>query len=233
MPPGSTVDEMIATVRADAGSDDALDQLAAASRSVAELEEVADAALSYFVDQCRRRGRSWSEISKALGVTKQAAHKRFSYTPATLERFTPRARALLPGAVSEALRLGHDNVGNEHILLALFTDSESIAAKVLAEAKITQATVERRILEANRRGSSTNEAPPFTGEATECLEKAVVEALRLGHNYVGTEHVLLALFANADALAAQILTEAGATHDELRDRIVEKLVGLIHSRPQS
>src|SRR5438876_8092975 len=136
MTPAPSLQELIETVRADAASGDALDQLATASRTAAEVEEVTDAMLSHFVDQCRRRGRSWSEISKALGVTKQAAHKRFSYTPATLERFTPRARALLPGAVSEALRLGHDNVGNEHILLALFTDSESIAAKVLAEAKI-------------------------------------------------------------------------------------------------
>jgi Clp amino terminal domain, pathogenicity island component len=230
MAPGPNLQEMIATVRADAGSEEALDQLAAASRTVAELEEVADAALSYFVDQCRRRGRSWSEISKALGVTKQAAHKRFSFTPPTLERFTPRARALLPGAVADALRLGHDTVGTEHILLALFADPESLAAKVLTEAKMTQATVERRIVEVTPRGSSTNEAPPFTAHATECLEKAVVEALHLGHNYVGTEHVLLALFANPETLAARILTQSGATHDELRNRIIGKLQGLTHTR---
>ena len=216
---------MIAAVQADAGSRDALGQLAAASRTVAELEEVADAALAYFVDQCRRSGRSWSEISRALGVTKQAAHKRFSFTPPTLERFTPRARALLPAAVAEALRLGHDDVGPEHILLGLFADSESLAAKVLADAQLTQAAVERRILDVRPRGSSTQEAPPFTEQATECLEKAVFEALPLGHNYVGTEHVLLALFANPETLAAQILTESGATRDELRNRIVEKLQG--------
>ena len=67
MTPGPTLEEMIATVRADATSDDARDQLAAASKAVAELEAVADAVLAHFVDRCRRSGRSWSEISAALG----------------------------------------------------------------------------------------------------------------------------------------------------------------------
>src|SRR5215470_5654682 len=112
MTPGPTIDQLIATVRTDAGSSDPLEQLATASRTVAELEEVADAALSHFVDQCRRSGRSWSDISKALGVTKQAAHKRFSLTSApTFERFTPRARAVLAGSRTEAQRLGHPYVG--------------------------------------------------------------------------------------------------------------------------
>src|SRR6266702_5897109 len=99
MTPGPSLQELISTVRVDAASDDVLDQLVTASRTVAELEEVADAALAHFVDQCRRSGRSWSEISGALGVTKQAAHKRFSFaTPPMLERLTPRARSALAAA---------------------------------------------------------------------------------------------------------------------------------------
>src|SRR5499427_794946 len=106
MTPGPTATELIAAVEADAASDDALDQLSAASQTVADLEDVADAALSHFVDQCRRSGRSWSEISKALGVTKQAVHKRFSFSP-TFERFTLRAKGALEGAADAARSLGH------------------------------------------------------------------------------------------------------------------------------
>src|SRR5579864_6320963 len=98
MPPAPTLSELIRTVRADAAGDDALELLAQASRTVGELEEVGDALLGHFVDQCRRAGRSWSEISRVLGVTKQAAHKRFSVAAPAFERFTPRARAVLESA---------------------------------------------------------------------------------------------------------------------------------------
>ena len=227
MTPGPTIQELIASVETDAASDDALDQLSAASQTVADLEEVADATLAHFVDQCRRSGRSWSEISKALGVTKQAAHKRFSITTPPLDRFTPRARAILPGAAAQALRLNHKFVGTEHILLALYTDTENLAAKVLTEMNVAQAEVEQRILAVTPRGTATSQELPFTPRATECIERAVGEALRLGHNYVGTEHFLLGLFADPTTLAAEILTQLGATHDDARALIVEKLSGYV------
>jgi len=223
MTPGPNLRELIATVRADAASDDALDQLATASTTVAELEEVADAALAYFVDRCRFSGRSWSEISRALGVTKQAAHKRFSFASPALERFTPRARALLPGAEAEARRLGHNYVGTEHILLALFADPASLAARILDEAEIARSTIDQHVLNITPRGSAADEAPPFTPLATACIDKAGAEARRLGHNYVGTEHVLLALFAEPEGLAAKLLTQLGVTYDNFRDRVIEKL----------
>ncbi len=225
MTPGPSLEDLIATVRADAGSDDVLAQLATASRTVAEMEEVADAALAHFVDQCRRSGRSWSEISKALGVTKQAAHKRFSVPP-TLERFTARARAVLPGAVAEALRLHHNYVGTEHILLALFADPESISAKVLAGLEITHAQVDERVRAVAGPSPTTVDTPPFTPRAKACFEHSVDEALKFLHNYVGTEHILLALFADEDSLAAKILTQLGATYTDTRRRIVEMFSGL-------
>jgi hypothetical protein len=229
MTPGPNLPELIATVRADAASDDALDQLATASTTVAELEEVADAALSYFVDRCRFNGRSWSEISRALGVTKQAAHKRFSFASPALDRFTPRARALLPGAEAEARRLGHNFVGTEHILLALFADPASLAARILDEAEIARSMIDQHILNITPHGSAADEAPPFKLLATACIDKAGAQARRLGHNYVGTEHVLLALFAEPEGLAAKILTQLGATYDNFRDRVVEKLSGFTYT----
>jgi hypothetical protein len=229
MTPGPNLRELIATVRADAASDDVLDQLATASTTVAELEEVADAALAYFVDRCRFGGRSWSEISRALGVTKQAAHKRFSFATPALERFTPRARALLPGAEAEARRLGHNYVGTEHILLALFADPGSLAAKILNEADIERSSIDQHISSSAPRGSAADEAPPFTPRATACIDEAGAEARRLGHNYVGTEHVLLALFVDPEGLAAKTLTQLGATYDDFRGRVVEKLSGYTYT----
>src|SRR6266481_8319494 len=105
MTPPPTLQELIETVRQDADSNRPLDQLVAAAGAAAQLEETTDALLGYFVDRCRRDGRSWTEISNALGVTKQAVHKRFAAalaahifaaTPApTFERFTGRARPVV------------------------------------------------------------------------------------------------------------------------------------------
>jgi hypothetical protein len=220
--PGPSLQALIAAVRADAATDDDIEQLATASRTVADLVEVADATLGHFVDQCRRQGRSWSEISRALGVTKQAAHKRFA-TPA-LERFTPRARAVVQAAADEARSLGQGDIGTEHVLMGLFAPAEGIAAQVLNDAGITRAVVEQRIRDGAARGSLLADAEPsFTPRATACIERAVTEALRLGHNYVGTEHLLLAVFGDSESLAASILTDLAATYDDFRVRVIEKL----------
>jgi hypothetical protein len=223
MTPGPTLEQLIATVRADAGSDDPLAELTTAARTVGELEETADAALAYFVDRCRSNGRSWSEISKALGVTKQAAHKRFSPSAPPLQRLTPRASAVLSQSAAEARGLGHTYIGTEHVLLALFLDPASIAAKILAALGITREVVEQRILDITPRGSARVEAPPYTPRATACLEHTLAEALQLGHNYIGTEHILLALFADPEGMAARILTELDATYDDVRARVIEAL----------
>src|SRR5215470_11920771 len=108
MTPPPTLQELIEIVRQDAGSDQPLDQLVAAAAAAAQLEETTDALLGHFVDRCRREGRSWSEISAALGVTKQAVHKRFAAAMAdrmilavpdpSLERMTPRAQRVLTAA---------------------------------------------------------------------------------------------------------------------------------------
>ncbi|HZI37104.1 MAG TPA: hypothetical protein VFF24_02265, partial [Acidimicrobiia bacterium] len=116
MTPAPTLQGLIETVEADAASADPLDLLATASSTVAQLAEVGDAVLGHFVDRCRRNGHSWTEISGALGVTKQAAHKRFSFTAPTLERFTERARRAVDAAAVAARDLRHNFVGTEHLL---------------------------------------------------------------------------------------------------------------------
>jgi hypothetical protein len=219
--PGPTLQELIDGVRADTPGEDALVQLSQASRTVADLEQTSDALLGHFVDQCRRSGRSWSEISRALGVSKQAAHKRFSLDAPNFERFTDRARNVLAQSEEEAHRLGHGFVGTEHLLLALYDSPDGLAAQILGESGITKAAVETQILALIKPGTASDERKlPFTPRAKAVVQKAVHEALQLGHNYVGTEHLLLALFSDGDAVAAKVLVELGASLQATRARIL-------------
>jgi hypothetical protein len=220
MTPGPTLQELIDGVRADTPGEDALVQLSQASKTVADLEQTSDALLGHFVDQCRRSGRSWSEISGALGVSKQAAHKRFSLDTPNFERFTDRARNVLAQSEEEAHRLGHGFVGTEHLLLALFDSPDGLAAQILDERRITRSMVETQVVALIKPGTASEEGKlSFTPRAKAAVQNAFHEALQLGHNYVGTEHILLGLFADGDAVAAKVLVELGANVDATRARI--------------
>jgi hypothetical protein len=227
MTPPPSLQELIDVVRADAAGADPLSQLAQASQTVAELEEVGDAVLGHFVDQCRRSGRSWSEISNALGVSKQAAHKRFSAVAPTFERFTPRARLVLRAAAEQARALGHEHIDPEHLLLGMFEPSAALAAQVLAEAGITrQGCTEQVIALVPRGASDSQELPGFSQEGIDALRFATEEALRFGHNYIGTEHLLLALYRNPGDVAARVLLTLGLAEDQARAALTEKLATL-------
>ena len=212
---------------------DPLSELSQAAAMVNDLEAASDALLDYFVHRCRREGRSWSEISTVLGVSKQAAHKRFS-SPARLgapsfERFTERARIVLGDAAEQARRLGHQVVGSEHLLLALFEPVDALAAQVLREAGIRRAEVETRVVTTSEPGpAEAAEQIPYTPRAIGVLRRSVEEALQLGHNYIGTEHLLLALIEETDALSSKILVSLGTSYDDVKDRLTRKLAALRH-----
>ena len=106
-------------------------------------------------------------------------------------------------------------MGTEHVLLGLYAEPEGIAAKALIESGLSGDDVEAAILAITPRGEVEVGAPPFTPRAAACLEKALSEALQLGHNYIGTEHILLGLFTDPDGLAARIMSDAGVTHDAI------------------
>jgi hypothetical protein len=229
MTPAPNLHELIETVLADARSTDPLEQLGEAARTASDLEDVTDALLGHFVDRSRRAGRSWSEISAVLGVSKQAAHKRFWASPPrdaagrpTFERFTPRARAVLADAGEQARALRHPSVGAEEILLALFEPAEALAAQVLREAGIDRTAVIDRIAAGpDGGGPPAKGAVPFSPSAIDVLRLAVQEALQLGHNYIGTEHLLLAMFGDDGASA--ILVAVGGSHEDIKNRLSEKL----------
>ena len=231
MTPAPTLQELIETVERDAPSSELLDLLSTASSTVAQLEEVGDAVLGHFVDRCRRHGHSWTEISGALGVTKQAAHKRFSFPAPTLERFTPRARGAVDAATKAARALGHNFVGSEHLLLGLFAEPQGLAALALAEAGVERAAVEAKVLEAVPRTTEPLlDNPLYIPQASLALQGALGEALRLGHNYIGTEHILLGLLRDRDTLAVRILGEFGVSSEWIRTRLVDMVNALAEER---
>ncbi|TDW23765.1 Clp protease N-terminal domain-containing protein [Kribbella kalugense] len=219
MTPGPDLQQLISTIKTDAGSDDELEQLATAAVTISELTTTSDAALGFFVDRARGAGKSWVEISAVLGVTKQAAHKRFadSWTsrPA-FERYTQRARAVVQAAADIARERNHDFVGTEHLLLGMYNQPEGIAAKVLVKHGITNESVLQAVdvqspaaEPSDKPKTLDGDNPPYTRRAAHVLQGAVGEAVTLGHNYVGTEHLLLAFYRDQAGIATKILLEQG------------------------
>jgi hypothetical protein len=233
MTPLPDLESLIDIVRSDAPGDDPLQQLAQASRSVGEIEDLNDALLDHFVQSCRASGCTWSEISSVLGVSKQAAHKRFASVTPTFERFTPRARAVLSDARERARAAGEGAIGTEHLLLALFGPAEALAAQVLRDSGLSRDAVQARLGADDHRPQGS---PPggggvgYSPRAVAALRHAVDEALQLGHNYVGTEHLLLALFGDSDAHGGRILVSLGATYDDIRERLIQKFAAMQRAR---
>ena len=141
-------------------------------------------------------------------------------------RFTDRARRVLVLAQDEARERGHGFVGTEHFLLGLLAEEEGVAALVLGSLGISLEETRDRVEEIAGRGQ---EAPPahipFTLPARQVLERSLQEALQLGHQYVGTEHLLLSLIAERDGIAAQVLAGQGADYDLVKERVVAMLTG--------
>ena len=234
MTPPPTLPELIATIQQDSPSDDPLDLLATASTTVAELSNTGDTVLDHYVLNARSQGRSWAEISSVLGVSKQAAHKRFSpskqgdvsvtFNLGDLSRFTDRARRTVAAAQQIAGSWGHNYVGTEHLLVAQYTEPDAIAAKVLADHGVTREQVEQKVHEVTPPGDPITDGRHlmFTPRSHKVLEDALREALTLGHNYIGTEHLLLGLLAS-DGLAAKALHDLGLSAKEAKADIIAAL----------
>ncbi|MEZ5321242.1 MAG: ATP-dependent Clp protease ATP-binding subunit [Microthrixaceae bacterium] len=142
------------------------------------------------------------------------------------ERFTDRARRVVVLAQEEARLLNHNYIGTEHILLGLIHEGEGVAAKALESLGISLEAVRQQVEEIiGQGGSSPSGHIPFTPRAKKVLELSLREALQLGHNYIGTEHILLGLVREGEGVAAQVLGKLGADLSRVRQQVIQLLSG--------
>ena len=142
------------------------------------------------------------------------------------ERFTERARQVVVLAQEEARTLKHNYIGTEHILLGLLREEEGLAARVLEGLEITVEEVRAQVIRIVGSGEEvTSGQIPFTPRAKKVLELALREALSLGHNYIGTEHILLGLVRENEGVAARILADFDADSEKIRNEIIRMLSG--------
>ncbi len=224
------LDDLIAAIKK--VHTDALDQLQDAVIAADHLGEVADHLIGHFVDQARRSGASWTDIGKSMGVTRQAAQKRFvPKETADLDpsqgfgRYTPRARNVVMAAHNEALAARNAEGRPEHLVLGLLAEPEGLAAKAI--------TAQDVLLDAVRQAATAalppaaEEVPelvPYGSDAKKVLELTFREALRLGHNYIGTEHILLALLEFENGRG--VLSGLGITKEAVEENVTAALANI-------
>jgi Clp amino terminal domain, pathogenicity island component len=219
--------------------DEPLEQLIDAILAADHLGELADHLIGHFVDQARRSGASWTEIGRSMGVTKQAARKRFvakepSQT-STLDpndgftRFTTRARNVVAATHNEATASRSGEIVPGHLILGLLSEPDAIAAKAIHHFGVAPAAI--RDAATGALPAPADDPPalvPYGPDARKVLELTFREALRLGHNYVGTEHILLALLEHEDG--AGVLAGLGIYKVTADAKILAALAAIVAAK---
>jgi hypothetical protein len=205
--------------------EDPLEQLSDAVLAAEHLGDVADHLVGHFVDQARRSGASWAEIGRSMGVTKQAAQKRFVSKGNDLDmaggfsRFTKRARSVVMASQETARTAGNDLIGTPHLVLGLLTEPKGLAATTITglgyPLKDVRKAASAVLPEA---ADAVPGLIPYDADAKKVLELSIREAIRLGHNYVGTEHILLALLEHENG--AGILSGLGLTKADAERHLI-------------
>jgi Clp amino terminal domain, pathogenicity island component len=201
------LDDLIGYIKSQQGT--ALDHVSTAMQMSEHLGEVSDHLIGHFVDQARKAGASWTDIGQSMGVTKQAAQKRFvpkdpdwqdmlvdAFRAHPFSRFTDRAKRTVVAAQEEAREQRHDHIAPEHLLLGLLHEPEGLAARAIDTLGISQHALRQGLTADLASGAGSEPASgriPFTPRAKKVMALAVRQALLLGHNYIGTEHLLLGL----------------------------------------
>lgn len=215
-----------------------LERLAAAEELAGRLTHLGDRLIGYYIERARADGLSWADLGAHIGVSRQAAQQR--YTPrwssltladltraGALSRLTPRTRAALDHAVRFARTENVPAVGVEHLMLGILVDEETLAVKALQALRVDLLALRTTLTSTAQDGVSPAELPIDTA-ARRALEAAVAEALELGHNYVGTEHLLLALLR--DATIAGVMNAYDITLDSARAVVRELLEAVLRNR---
>jgi hypothetical protein len=227
------LDNLITYVQSLHPKGEPLDRLSDAVVVSARLDERADALIGHFVDQARRSGASWSQIGTSMGVSKQAAQKRFVPrwdgsdpipTGELGSRFTVRARRVVAAAGQLAADGGAELIGTPHLAIGLLAEPEGLAARIVHALGVT----DEQLGAAFGLSVSTDAAAAdvrdlhFTEGGKAAMEGTLKAALRLGHNYIGTEHILLGLLFADDDTARQ-LGELGLTVERVEQGVTEEI----------
>jgi len=214
----SQLDDLRRAVEARGPHASPIDALSAAVAVADEMRVAADELLDGYVGRARAEGCSWAEIGQAFGISKQAAQQRFVASPPAgpMAGFTDRGRQVVVHAQEEARSLGHNYIGTEHLLLGLLREHECLAARALHVLDVSAEAVRARVVEMIGRGDQHEPGPiRMTPRSKKVLELARREAKRLRHPCAGTEHILLAIVAEGEGVAAQVLHELGAGDDRV------------------
>jgi Clp amino terminal domain, pathogenicity island component len=195
--PPVRLDDLIAAITRN--RPDALERLSDAVLLGDHLGELADHLIGHFVDQARRSGASWTDIGRSMGVTKQAAQKRF-VPKAELDpsqgfgRFSARARSAVVASHNQARAAGSAEIQPAHLLLGLLDEADGVAARALAAQQVDPGEVRRAAQAAlPPAAGDAPELVPYDARARKALELTFREAVRLAHDRIGTGHLLLAL----------------------------------------
>jgi hypothetical protein len=237
------LDDLINAIKSN-NDQDALAQLSDAVYMGEHLGDVADHLIGHFVDQARRSGASWTEIGKSMGVTKQAAQKRFvpkvdpgGDVSGAIERvygrYTDRARHVIVAAQKSAIDNASPTIDTVHLVLGLLSEPAALAAGAILAQGVTLETVqeaaEARLPE---RAAEVPSPMPFSPGGKKALELTLREGLRLGHNYIGTEHILLALLEQGEGVGFEVLDGLGIKKDKAEEKIVAVLTEILAARGQ-
>ncbi len=241
------LDDLISYVKSQQGTP--LDHVSAAVQVSEHLDEVADHLIGHFVDQARKAGASWTEIGRSMGVTKQAAQKRFvakdtdwqsqleeAFREHPFSRFTDRARRAVQAVQHEAREHRHDYIGTEHLALGILTEPDGLAVKAVEALGVSREAARQALITALP--PATVEVPladriPFTPRAKKAMEFAVRKALVLGHNYIGTEHLLLGLLDEEEGIGGKTLIGLGVTSDRTEQWLIPELKRLSEIKQRS
>lgn len=231
------LDELIAAIKK--VHEEPLDQLQDAVIAADHLGEVADHLIGHFVDQARRSGASWTDIGRSMGVTRQAAQKRFVPKESTdldpqqgFGRYTSRARNTVMAAHNEAIAARNAEGRPEHLVLGLLAEPDGLAAKAITAQGVPLDSVRQAATAVlPPAADKVPDLVPYGSDAKKVLELTFREALRLGHNYIGTEHILLALleFENGSG----VLHGLGLTKQSVEEHLVEMLSQFLKSGVQT
>jgi Clp amino terminal domain, pathogenicity island component len=233
---------LVAAVEERAGDQDPLSRIEIAEDVAAELGKLGSRLIGYFVEQARTDGHSWAQIGDRLGVSRQAAQQRYALhrhslsltdlaDAGALSRLTERTLAALAGAEEHAREHRGTTLNPIDMLLGILDNAETLAVRVIEQLGASREALRAAAEHSATPGTTPSPANlPLSAASRRVLEAALGEALKLGHNYIGTEHLLLGLLHVDDDPAGRILAEHGIRLDPARDAAREAIDAYLRQR---